>query len=483
MAKSARARSQLNATNRPNRSGGDWWFTSCITIVALLARAYAAIAWAREPVWDGHYYHFGATRIAEGLGYSEDVLIDGVTTWKPWCHYPVGYSGFLGMLYKVFGNGLLVAPLANAVVGALCVLVVHRLARTFLPTGRSRVAALICALHPGLILYTSLVMTEGLAAFSMALGGLLALLFRDSKRGAVLGGLVLGLGALVRPTTLLAIPLLALVFRGTWRRTWLRTALAGAVALATVCPWTLRNCRVMDGCTLISTNGGWNLAIGALTQTGRFTTLKASYGCPGPGQVKQDRCWREIGLRKILEDPGHWLGLIPKKLSHTYNHESFATAYLAEANPEFWTEQRKQATRNVITAFHHLLMFAATLAAVARPPWRWPLRSEAWLQLGLLGAIAGFAWWALGNAETPLFWLIVLAPLLAALRLPGAPPLAATGSFAMGLIFMTSVTHAVFFGDDRYHMTISPILCLLAAAALRPGGHWSFRCLPADPLP
>jgi hypothetical protein len=34
---------------------------------------------------------------------------------------------------------------------------------------------------------------------------------------------------------------------------------------------------------------------------------------------------------------------------------------------------------------------------------------------------------------------------------------------------MTTVTHAVFFGDDRYHLTISPVLCILAAAALRFG--------------
>jgi hypothetical protein len=37
-------------------------------MVAFLPRLFVAIAWAREPVWDGHYYHLGATRIAAGLG-------------------------------------------------------------------------------------------------------------------------------------------------------------------------------------------------------------------------------------------------------------------------------------------------------------------------------------------------------------------------------------------------------------------------------
>jgi hypothetical protein len=41
------------------------------------------------------------------------------------------------------------------------------------------------------------------------------------------------------------------------------------------------------------------------------------------------------------------------------------------------------------------------------------------------------------------------------------------GQFLSGLVLTTSLTHALFFGEDRYHMTISPVLCILAAAALR----------------
>jgi hypothetical protein len=31
----------------------------------------------------------------------------------------------------------------------------------------------------------------------------------------------------------------------------------------------------------------------------------------------------------------------------------------------------------------------------------------------------------------------------------------------------TALTHAVFFGEDRYHMVIVPVFCMLGAAALR----------------
>ncbi|HMJ12300.1 MAG TPA: hypothetical protein VK524_12840, partial [Polyangiaceae bacterium] len=135
----------------------DLGFTLALAVVALLPRLFVAIAWAREPVWDGHYYHFGAERIALGLGYSEDVIARGISVWKPWTHYPVGYSGVLGLAYALFGSGLVVAPVVNAVIGVLLVVIVHRLARYYLSETRARIAAGLTALHPGLIAYTAVV--------------------------------------------------------------------------------------------------------------------------------------------------------------------------------------------------------------------------------------------------------------------------------------------------------------------------------------
>jgi Dolichyl-phosphate-mannose-protein mannosyltransferase len=458
---------------KPDLANRDHAFSIGLALAALVPRLYVALAWAREPVWDGHYYHFGATRIAAGLGYSEDVLVGGQLKWSPWCHYPVGYSGFLGIFYKFLGTGLWVAPVLNACIGALTVWVVHRLARMYLSHTRARIAALLCAVHPGLLLYTGVVMSEPLAAFSMALCGYLAARYRSRWYGIVLAGGVLGLSVLVRPTGLFVIPLLALVFGGPSLRDIVmrgvpRAALAGLVTLAVVSPWTLRNCRVMDGCALVSTNGGWNLAIGVISDTGRFDSLHASDGCPVvTGQVQQDKCWAEVGKRRILENPGRWLGLIPLKLRHTYNHESFAPGYLGEANPESWPEARRAWWREKMTIFHHLLMLGSTLAAFGWVRPRSARDARFWVQAaGLLGVFL-FLGLALRAAEPPLFWMITWAPVVVFMGLPGAPPQAPVGRFLFGLVLMTTLTHAVFFGDDRYHLTISPMLCILAAAALR----------------
>ena len=98
-------------TGRPARS--DALFGALLFVVALVPRLAVALALSGEPVWDGHYYDFGAKRIAAGLGYSDDLVIDGHTVWHPWCHYPVGYSGFLGLVYRVFGAGPHVANVGS----------------------------------------------------------------------------------------------------------------------------------------------------------------------------------------------------------------------------------------------------------------------------------------------------------------------------------------------------------------------------------
>jgi hypothetical protein len=53
-------------------------------------------------------------------------------------------------------------------------------------------------------------------------------------------------------------------------------------------------------------------------------------------------------------------------------------------------------------------------------------------------------------------------------RLAGAPPTHPGLRYLFGLLAVTSLTHMIFFGDDRYHLAISPALCILAAAAFRP---------------
>lgn len=506
-------------TNEPDRASkdaragardfGPVLFAVGLFAIAFALRFLAARMLAGEPVWDGHYYDFGARRIAEGHGYSDDRIVGGRVEWHPWCHYPVGYSAYLAFFYWLLGPHAWAAHLANGLTGALVAVVVYLLGREAIGERRARLAGGLTAFHPGLVLYGALVMGELLsaltvmAAFWVAVYGSRAWGGRTLPlrlRGVAAGALLLGLGALVRPQALLCAPFLALALPLTpeprpllsrWMPRVQAALVASLLALVPVLPWTARNCRVMDGCALVSTNAGWNLAIGSFPRaTGRFETLRSSDGCREvTGQVQQDRCWLEYGLANIKGAPGRWLGLIPAKLSNTFDHESFAVEYLREARPAEWGEERRVAWRSLLTAIHRTLVVASPLAFVARalprrrrrgaetahardregaPPG--VARDRAWIVQGALVAIVALAAYVGISADTPTFWPIVLgACVLPWLPLPGRPAAPAALLLPVVLVATTALTHAVFFGDDRYHMVVTPALCLLAAAMFRLG--------------
>lgn len=469
----------------------DRYATVVLFFAALIPRLYVAIAWAREPVWDGHYYDFGARRIAAGAGYSDEIMGPNGLEWHPWCHYPVGYSGFLAFFYRLFGADPPVGTVVNAIVGALIVVLVHRIARWATTPTRARIAAGLAAISPGLILYSAVLMTELLAALGLLTATWLVLRARDDRplRGLLVASVVIGLTTLVRPQTILCAPGLALLalppgtLRSQLRRAAGYFASSLAIAVLVVLPWTVRNCRVMDGCAFVSTNAGWNLAIGASPNaTGRFSS--AGPYCGIVGQVEQDRCWRRRGLAWIREDPGRWLGLIPHKLRETFDHESFPVGYLAEANPGAWPEERKHQTRLVLSIFHRALLSVAALGVIGalwRPGALDRLRSRRgrpklpWFDTLALATLLLIGLNALRELE-PTWPVAVAIPLLAGIRLalpsaralePSSGPRFGVTDFLAYAVLTLCLTHSIFFGEDRYHMVLTPALCVLAACALR----------------
>jgi hypothetical protein len=459
-----------------NERSDDAAFAAVLFVVALGLRLAAAFWLAQEPVWDGHYYDVGAHGIASGHGYAADV--NGV--WRPWCHYPVGYSAYLAAFYMLLGNVPWAPHVANGLAGAALAVMTFLLAREGLSPLRARVAGLLVALHPGLVLFGALLMSEPLSALGVMTAFWAALRMRRAPialrhplAGPIAGALVLGVAALVRPQALLCAPFLALAVP---KKRMVAAVVACVVSVIPVLPWTARNCEVMDGCALVSTNGGWNLAIGSFPRaTGRFVQLKPEDGCREvTGQVQQDRCWLALGARSILADPVRWIGLMPEKLSQTFDHESFAVEYLNQVKPAFWANGRRELGRAITTSAHRVLVAASALAGIALVLGA-RLRARARrVQTGLLAAVAIVGAIGAFAVESPTFWpIVLLACAIPWLPLPGRPRPTAPVLLSTSLLATVALTHAVFFGEDRYHVVAIPALCLLAASAFRG---------PEDPL-
>jgi hypothetical protein len=63
--------------------------------------------------------------------------------------------------------------------------------------------------------------------------------------------------------------------------------------------------------------------------------------------------------------------------------------------------------------------------------------------------------------------MAVFAAIVPLLPLPGRPPVSPAMHLGVVLLVTTALTHAVFFGEDRYHLVVTPVLAMLAAGALR----------------
>ncbi len=184
-----------------------------------------------------------------------------------------GYPGFLAAIYDVLGRASRPVTVVQAVVDLMtCLLAALLAARLAPPYKQTRVATAAlwaAALCPLTANYTAVLLTEVLATFltTLALMFFVTVLVHpsmDLPRNSLneralrshvgrflLGGLLVGVGTLVRPETPLLLMAVGLVLSVRWRRRadWSKLALAAlwmiVGLLLPLMPWAVRNARTM----------------------------------------------------------------------------------------------------------------------------------------------------------------------------------------------------------------------------------------------
>jgi hypothetical protein len=407
-----------------------------------------------------------AVRLARGLGYTW-AWPDGAVTYA--AHYPVGYPALLAAVYFVFGERVGAAMLLNACFGAATVYVVHRLAATRASRAGSNLAAALVALHPALVFYTPALMTEGLAGTLIALSALVSIAPRPSADGAprrspsfalTWTGAIAGVATLVRPQSLLVAPFFGAlgVSRATAKRRLVAACAVTAVALAVCAPWTIRNCRRMEACALVSANAGWNLLIGAAEgATGSWVSLDA-IGVPREcstvwAEAAKDACFERAAVGAIRRDPLRWLGLVPRKLAVTFDYAGAAGWYLHSSNAAAFDDRDKIALGVIETIWQRVVVLLG-LAAVSLAPGPRVLARRGALVAGAASLFTRSAW--VGHVA------LVVDVLLLGKRAVDFR----VAAIAASALLVTIVTHAVFFGAGRYSLVCFPVLSALAGAVL-----------------
>ena len=206
--------------------------------LALVLRAAYVIGFPlRTVVADAYQYDTIGWNIASGAGFS---MQPGVPTPER----APGFPFFLSILYSLFGHSLLIATLAQAVLGALTCLLLYDTVRRLFDERTAITAAWFACLYPVSVAYTGLLLSETLFTFFLVL--CMCLFVRseggEKKIWLILSGAALGITTLIRPTTILfpAGIFIALLLSGTGRP-FRKTALAILAFALVILPWTARN--------------------------------------------------------------------------------------------------------------------------------------------------------------------------------------------------------------------------------------------------
>jgi hypothetical protein len=246
----------LERLTRPPR----WiWLCLLVMVAAVPRLAWIGIMAGRSPQADEVAYILHAEQLCAGRGY---VTPEGEPTdfWPP--GYPLALAAVLCVTngHRSWGMGL------QIVLGILVAILVWTLGRKVASEAVGRVAALVMAVYPNHVFYSSLWLGELLAAVAI----LLATLFlirspaTPSAQSALGAGIFVGVAALTRP---MLVPLAAVI--PVWQLRYARdraTGLGGAAlivagVLLILAPWAYRN-HERFGRWSLSSSGGYNFLIG-----------------------------------------------------------------------------------------------------------------------------------------------------------------------------------------------------------------------------
>ncbi len=239
-------------------SGRHFWLL--LVFVAVFTRGTWAIALgSREPRFDEVNYIARAERLAQGQGYVD-------ARGRPETYWPVGYPALLAAGYAVAGRSRLTGVLLQLGLGVATCALVFAVGKSAFGSRVGRAAAVLMAVYPTHVFYTTLHLTEPL--FTVLLAAVVAFLLKSGDRAPgveIVTGVVIGLAALVRPLIVmlpLALPIWYWSQGLRTRSILMRTALVGCCTLGVLSPWLVRNHGITGQWFLISTTGAHNFWMG-----------------------------------------------------------------------------------------------------------------------------------------------------------------------------------------------------------------------------
>jgi len=303
-------------------------------IILFVAALGLRLAWVLAVKRDGFasndasFYHFSGDSIARGRGFESPFGL-------PTARWPPGYPALLSLLYRITGWHAVAAEVLNAVLGAITVPLLYRLAKPHFGSRVAFIAATMLCVMPGPILWTDLTVTETLFTLQLVLFFLLIMRSRPTWAWAAAIGAFVGLVTLTRSEALvwLIVPFVVWRRQAGWKVTIPRIAATGAVFLLVLTPWAIRNTRAMGSFIPLSTNAGETLYAGHNPNADGMQNypseeLTASFGTGKEWEVKWSHGLQRRAIDYMVSHPAREVELIPAKLLALMRGDSWAFDWL-----------------------------------------------------------------------------------------------------------------------------------------------------------
>lgn len=420
---------------------------------------------------DSRRYDQWARRIASG-----DWLGDGVFFQAPF------YPYLLGLLYRIFGDDVWTAYLAQALLGALSCGFLFVAGRFFVSRTAGVAAGLFFALYAPAIFFDGLIQKASLASFLFA--GCLALLGWAGRRPCTWTfsaiGMTLGLLSLTRENArILIVPILIWVLVGLAasrrrRAVWGLALVAGMAGV--LAPVGLRNLIVGGEFVISSSQLGPNFYIGNNPRaTGTYVPLVPGQHTP----IQEERNARELAERALGRElssrgvshywlarawefvrgrPLQWLGLLGTKWALVWN------AYeVPDANDYYFYRGYSSLLRGLGWFAHFGVLCPLAVGGVALTLWR---RRELWIlyALAFIIALSVTAFFVLARYRFPIVPLLMifagagLAEGLPIFRRPGGRIVIVLALVATAAVFCNRQTRFEADNSSLAHMNYADVL-------------------------
>ena len=270
--------------------------------------------------------------VSDALGYKSLAVrwIDtGQYVWSGWPGHATAFRtpGYIAFL----AGGLTISrsdpwlSFLNVLAATTIVPLVAVLARRLgLSASVALLAAGLSALMPPLVLWAVVLGPENLQAPLLLAALVLAADPRRLRRTAIWSGVVFGAAILVRPESLVYLPVVTLVLvPAPWHVVGRRTVIIAAVALALCVPWVVRN-EVQVGPVGLSSVGGLNFYLAHRADGYGF-----AYDTPlaGLDEVSMSRSGYALGIEHLRKEPLGLLGDVAVGTRRLYEPPRYAAVF------------------------------------------------------------------------------------------------------------------------------------------------------------